>query len=112
MPDAVPAFRVVRVPRYYFHFTDGSHWFTDGRGQELAGLSAARTHALKDIRALKAVLCERKAHDFSDWIMAVVDGSGRAVFAIGFDLRPRLVPMEFLAADRQEALAGNLIRLG
>ena len=91
------------MSRYYFHFTDGVHWFTDGRGQELPGLRAARMHALKDVRALKAALCERHAHDFSEWLMAVVDASGRAVFAIGFDLRPRLVPMEFLAAERQDA---------
>ena len=100
------------MPRYHFHFTDGVHWFTDGNGQDLPGLRAARTHALNDIRALKAALRARNAHDFSEWIMAVVDGSGRAVFAIGFDLRPRLVPMEFLAGERQEALAANMIRLG
>ena len=100
------------MPRYYFHFTDGTHWFTDGNGLELAGLRAARTHAFSDICALKAALCERGAHDFSEWIMAVVDASGRAVFAIGFDLRPRLVPMEFLAGERQEALAATMIRLG
>jgi hypothetical protein len=91
------------VPRYYFHFTDGAHWFTDGNGQELSGLRAVRRHALKDVRALKMALCERNAHDFSEWIMAVVDASGRTLFAIGFDLRPRPVPMEFLAAERQDA---------
>src|SRR5690349_20896780 len=100
------------MQRYYFHFTDGAHWFTDSSGLELAGLRAARLHALKDVRALKSALCERNAHDFSEWIMAVADASGRAVFALGFDLRPRLVPMEFLAAERQVALAENLIRLG
>ena len=106
------ALRVASVPRYYFHFTDGTHWFTDSNGHELAGLRAARAHALKDVHALKAALCERNAHDFSEWIMAVVDASGRAVFAMGFDLRPRLVPMELLAADQQEPLAANIIRLG
>ena len=54
------------MPRYYFHFTDGAHWFTDGNGQELSGLRAVRRHALKDVRALKMALCERNAHDFSD----------------------------------------------
>jgi len=64
------------VPRYYFHFTDGTHWFTDSKGHELAGLHAARVHALQDVRALTAALCERHVQDLSAWTMAVVDSSG------------------------------------
>ena len=100
------------MPRYFFHFSDGTHWFSDGVGHELRGLHAARAHAVEDVRALKAALRERQADDFSGWIMTVVDASGRAVFALDFQLRPRLVPMEFLAESRPEALAATLIRLG
>src|SRR5215831_6490875 len=42
---SVASVRTARVPRYHFHFTDGVHWFTDGNGQDLPGLRAARTHA-------------------------------------------------------------------
>lgn len=83
------------MPRYYFHFSDGGHWFTDSNGLELAGLRAARAHALKDVRALSAALCERHVQDLSPWTMTVVDGAGKAVFALGFDRKPRLVLAEF-----------------
>ena len=102
--------RVARVPRYYFHFTDGTHWFTDSKGHELAGLRAARVHALQDVRALTAALCERHVQDLSAWTMAVVDSSGRAVFALGFDRKPRLVPVEFLGDGARAALRHDMHR--
>ncbi len=79
------------MPRYYFHFSDGTRLFSDSSGHELSGLREARSHALKDVRALSGVLCEWRVQDLSDWTMTVVDEAGKAVFALGFDLRPRLV---------------------
>jgi len=83
------------VQRFYFHFCDGTHWFTDKTGHELSGLRAARAHALKDVRELKAALCERNILDLTDWTMTVVDAAGRPVFVLGFDLRPRHAPPLF-----------------
>jgi hypothetical protein len=100
------------VPRYFFHFTDGMHWFTDGHGHELAGLRAARAHALKDVRALTAALCERHVQNLSGWIMTVVDDTGKAVFALGFDCKPRLVPVEFLSGEARAALRHNVVPPG
>ena len=83
------------MQRYYFHFSDGTHWFTDKNGQELNGLRAARAHALKDVRELKAALCARNILDQTDWTMTVVDAAGRPVYVLGFDLKPRPAPPLF-----------------
>lgn len=80
------------MPRYFFHFCDGRHWFTDSNGLELSGLRAARAHAVKDVRELKAALCERHVQDLSGWTMTVVDADHRPVFVLGFDLKPRPSP--------------------
>jgi Domain of unknown function (DUF6894) len=79
----------VRVPRYYFHFSDGTRRFTDSSGHELSGLRAARAHAVKDIREIKAALCARRIEDLSAWSMTVADARGKPVFVLGFDLKPR-----------------------
>lgn len=92
------------MPRYYFHFSDGTHWFSDNTGHELVGLRAVRAHAIKDVRALTAALCERHVQDLSGWTMTVVNAEGKAVFALGFDLKPRLVPIEFAPEERQREL--------
>ena len=81
--------------RYYFHFSNGTHWFTDRTGQELSGLRAARAHALKDVRELKAALFERNILDLTDWTMTVVNAAGRPVFVLGFDLRQHQAPPLF-----------------
>jgi len=47
------------VPRYFFHFSDGTRQFTDGAGQELSGLAAVRAHATKQVREIKAAMCLR-----------------------------------------------------
>jgi hypothetical protein len=88
---------VRRVPRYFFHFSDGMRRFTDSRGHDLSGLGAARLHALKDVRDLKAALCGRHIQDLSGWTMTVADARGKPVFELGFDLQPR--PRR-LAAER------------
>ena len=91
------------MPRYFFHFSDGHHWFSDNKGHELSGLRAARSHALKDVRALTAALCERHVQDLSAWTMTVVNAAGKPVFALGFDLKARLVPIEFRAERGEHA---------
>jgi len=77
-----------RVPRYFFNFSDGRRWFTDETGQEFTGLAAARRHAVAQVRDLKVAMCDPGIQDLSGWTMQVVDGGGRAVFDIGFDLKP------------------------
>ena len=91
------------MSRYFFHFTDGTHWFSDNTGRELSGLRAARAHAIRHTRELKAAVCDPQIQDLSGWMLTVVDASGHPVFALGFDFTPRLVPVEFLAAGRRRA---------
>ena len=76
------------MPRYYFNFSDGRRWFLDDTGQEFSGLAAARRHAVGQVRDLKAAMCDPGIQDLSGWTMRVVDRDGRAVFDIGFDLKP------------------------
>ena len=79
------------MARYFFHFADGRRRFTDETGRELAGIRAARAHAVREVREMRAAMCETGVRDLSGMTMLVVDGQGRAVFALGFDLRPREV---------------------
>ena len=102
------------MSRYFFHFTDGTHWFSDGTGRELSGLRAARAYAIRHTRELKAAVCDPHIQDLSGWMLTVVDASGHPLFALGFDFTPRLVPVELLAASRRGAglLAENETRPG
>jgi hypothetical protein len=77
------------VPRFYFHFSDGSRQFSDDSGLELSGLRDARAHATQQVRELKAAMCDPHIQDLSGWSMNVTDGRGRTVFVLGFDLKPR-----------------------
>jgi Domain of unknown function (DUF6894) len=77
------------VPRYFFHFSDGTRRFTDSSGHDLSGIRAARAHAVKDIRDIKAATCARRIEDLSGWSMIVADARGKAVFVLGFDLKAR-----------------------
>lgn len=77
------------MPRFFFHFSDGQRWFTDSVGQDLAGLAAARAQAVHHVRELKTAMCDPGIQDLSGWSMQVIDGDGRAIFEIGFDLKPR-----------------------
>ena len=40
------------------------------------------------MRDLKAAMCAPGIQDLSGWTMRVIDGDGRAVFEVGFDLKP------------------------
>jgi hypothetical protein len=75
------------VPRYYFHFTDGKRRFSDAEGLPLSGLTAARIHAIKHVRDLKAAMCHPGIQDLSGWSMIVADAEDRVVFETGFDLK-------------------------
>jgi len=75
------------VPRYFFHFSDGQRWFMDDKGQDFGGLGAARSHAVRQVRELKAAMCDPGIQDLSGWVMRVADRHGRVVFEIGFDLK-------------------------
>jgi hypothetical protein len=77
------------VPRFFFHFTDGRRVFGDADGQELSGLHAARAHATRQVRDLKAAMCDPHIQDLSGWSMMVADAQGRTVFVLGFDMKPR-----------------------
>ncbi len=79
------------MPHYFFHFTDGQRVFNDGDGQHLSGLRAARAHATRQVRDLKAAMCDHHIQDFAGWSMTVADRLGRTVFVLGFDLKPRAV---------------------
>jgi hypothetical protein len=78
------------VPRYFFSFTDGQRVFGDADGQELPGLQAARAHATRQVRDLKAAMCDPHIQDLSSWSMVVTDAAGRTVFVLGFDMKPRM----------------------
>jgi hypothetical protein len=81
------------VPRYFFHFSDGKRRFSDDTGADLSGLSAARAHAVAQVRDMKAAMCAPGIQDLSGWTMSVHDTQGRSVFELGFDLKPhRNVP--------------------
>lgn len=77
------------MPRYYFHFSDGTRWFSDDSGCELRGIAAARAHAINNVRDLKAAMCDPGIQDLSSWTMVVLDQAGQVVFELGFDMKPR-----------------------
>ncbi len=73
------------MPRFYFHFSDGKRQFTDDTGFELSGMAAARTHATKQVRELKAAMCDPHIQDLAGWSMSVADAKGTTVFTIPFE---------------------------
>jgi hypothetical protein len=77
------------VPCYFFHFSDGKRQFTDDIGEELSGMAAARAHANKHVRDLKAAMCAPYIQDLSGWTMTVVDAHGDTVFDIDFERKPQ-----------------------
>ena len=77
------------MPRYFFHFSDGKRQFTDDSGEELSGMAAARAHATKHVRELKAAMCDPYIQDLSGWTMTVVDANGNKVFEIDFERTPQ-----------------------
>ena len=66
-------------------FFYGKRQFTDTSGHELSGMAAARTHAIKHVRELKAAMCDPAIQDLSSWTMTVVDANGKTVCDIGFE---------------------------
>ncbi len=77
------------MPRYYFHFSGGKRTFTDAVGVDIAGIALARSHAATQIREIQGSISEQNIQDWADWKMVVVDNGGKAVFEIGFDLKPQ-----------------------
>lgn len=75
------------VPRYYFHFSDGKRRFSDAQGIALSGMSAARAHAISQVRELKATMCDPGIQDLSGWSMTVADADDHIVFETSFDLK-------------------------
>ena len=84
----VPALiRLPLVPRYFFHFSDGKRRFSDTAGHVLPGIAAARAHAIKQVRDLKAAMCDPGIQDLSGWTMTVADADDNTVFETGFALK-------------------------
>ena len=84
----VPALiRLSVVPRYFFHFSDGKRRFSDATGHVLPGIAAARIHAVKQVRELKAAMCDPGIQDLSGWTMTVADADDNTVFETGFALK-------------------------
>ncbi|MBI2714232.1 MAG: hypothetical protein HYX37_07225 [Rhizobiales bacterium] len=77
------------MPRYFFHFSDGKHTFTDAAGFELNGIAAAREYATAQIREMRGAQSERGLQNWVAWKMIVVDAKGEAIFEAGFDLNTR-----------------------
>ena len=73
------------MPRYFFHFSDGSRQFSDGVGIDLSGMAAARSQATQQVREIKAAMCDPLIQDLSGWTMTVVDAKGKTVFDLRFD---------------------------
>ena len=76
------------MPRYYFHFSDGKHVFSDSIGLELTGLADIRDRVIKQIRTVKSSQSEHSVQDWADWKMNVVDANGNLVLEVGFELKP------------------------
>jgi uncharacterized protein DUF6894 len=79
------------MPRYYFHFSDGKHVFSDSIGLELTGLADVRDRVIKQIRTLKSSQSERRIQEWTDWKMKVVDANGNSVIEVGFELKPTVL---------------------
>lgn len=75
------------MPRYFFHFSDGKRRFSDTAGHDLRGIAAARSHAIAQVRDLKAAMCDPGIQDLSGWTMTVEDAGQNTVFEIGFDMK-------------------------
>lgn len=79
-----------RLPRYFFHFSDGKRQFSDSSGVELSGMAAARANATRQVRELKVAMCHPNVQDLSTWTMTVTDAKKRPIFKLPFDnKRPR-----------------------
>lgn len=82
------------MPRYFFHFSDGKRRFSDTAGHDLHGIAAARSHAIRQVREIKAAMCDPGIQDLSGWTMTVEDAGEKTVFEIGFDMKFRDAPVD------------------
>ena len=81
--------KLVVMPRYYFHFSDGERIFTDAIGLELVGFADVRKRVITQVRDLKISQSEHRIQDWSGWKMIVIDAKGKTVVEVGFDRSPR-----------------------
>ena len=77
------------MPRYFFHFSDGKHTFTDAAGVELNGIAAAKAHAIAQIRDMRDAQSEHAIQNWAAYTMLVVDAKGKTISEVGFDLGTR-----------------------
>ena len=70
------------MPRYFFHFSDGKHTFTDAAGVELNGIAAARAHAIAQICEMRGAQSERALQNWAVWEMIVVGAKGKTFFEV------------------------------
>ena len=50
-------------------------------------MASARAHAIRQVRDLKAAMCDPGIQDLSGWSMTVVDADDHVIFETGFDLK-------------------------
>jgi len=77
------------MPRYYFHFSDGKHTFTDRVGLELTGFADMRSRVVSHIREIKGALSEHRIQDWTNWKLVVTEESQVTILEVGFDLKPK-----------------------
>jgi hypothetical protein len=77
------------MPRYYFHFSDGKHTFTDKVGLELTGFADLRSRVVGHIREIKGSLSDHRIQDWTDWKLVVTEESQVTILEVGFDLKPK-----------------------
>lgn len=80
------------MPRFYFHFSDGAHTFSDGVGVELVGFADVRNRVISQIRDIKGALSDRRIQDWTNWTMIVTDANQATILEVSFDLQP--VPID------------------
>jgi uncharacterized protein DUF6894 len=85
-PGSFPAFPTESMPRYFFHFGDGKHTFTDSIGVELDGMADVRKNTIAQIHDIKCAGSERQIQNWSGWQMIVTNVDGIPVFVVRFDL--------------------------
>ena len=72
--------------------------FSDAQGVELNGMASARAHAIRQVRDLKAAMCDPGIQDLSGWSMTVVDADDHVIFETGFDLKVQRAGGKAMAA--------------
>ncbi len=70
------------MPRYFFNLTEGATRINDHQGCDLQSDENARAQALQAIQELRE---EDRNRDWSNWLLEVVDESGRSILTIMLD---------------------------